>query len=96
MEHSQELSTLAAATNMVWRKSTTSASGSDSCVEVARLRELVLVRPVHLRDTGSGADHDDHFEARIAADHVRATVRRGFQSGRREPPAAGLSWRIRP
>ena len=46
VEHSQELPTPATATiKTAWRKSTASADSKDgSCVEVALLRELVLVR----------------------------------------------------
>ena len=44
VEHSLELPTPATTTNTAWRKSTASASGSDSCVEVALRTDLVLVR----------------------------------------------------
>src|SRR6266568_3329024 len=42
----------------------------------------VLVGSVHLRYPGGDTDHDDDFDRRVTADHVRAAVRGGVGRGR--------------
>lgn len=44
VEHNTELPTPTATDSPVWRKSTASGSGNTSCLEVALMPDLVLVR----------------------------------------------------